>query len=205
MKIPSGDEIPIFVKEEFADFYKSMFDTVVKKEDMRAVFLEYAWDMNWCDPCAADPLSDKELKELGVFWLEDDTVNKKPVIQGDIMPRRMPPLSQPRKVFITRLHLRYDAKHFPEDLMFQETSDRSNFQGRYVLRHPWKGDAQCEAATQYRRDLPGRFDKEAKTLATLTGWGIDGIRDKMKKSGEYVDDVETEPKDNKKWWQRLWK
>ena len=22
---------------------------------MRAVFLEYAWDMAWCDPCAADP------------------------------------------------------------------------------------------------------------------------------------------------------
>ena len=24
--------------------------------------LEYAWDMSWCDPCAADPLSADELK-----------------------------------------------------------------------------------------------------------------------------------------------
>ena len=29
----------------------------VRRQDMRAVFLEYAWDMAWCDPCAADPLS----------------------------------------------------------------------------------------------------------------------------------------------------
>ncbi|MEN8218569.1 MAG: hypothetical protein ABFS56_19815 [Pseudomonadota bacterium] len=27
----------------------------------------------------------------------------------------------------------------PEDLVFQETADSSNFQGRYVLRHPWTG------------------------------------------------------------------
>jgi len=40
-------------------------------------------------------------------------------------------------VFVTRLHLRYDAEHFPDDLRFQETADRSNFQGRYVLRQPW--------------------------------------------------------------------
>ena len=36
---------------------------------MRVVFLEYAWDMGWCDPCAADPLSSRELQDLGVFWI----------------------------------------------------------------------------------------------------------------------------------------
>ena len=51
---------------------------------------------------------------------------------------------------MTRLHVRYDAAHFPEDLVFQETADRTNFQGRYVLRHEWKGEASCEAARQYR-------------------------------------------------------
>jgi hypothetical protein len=29
---------------------------------MRAVFVEYAWDMGWCDPCAANPLSADELR-----------------------------------------------------------------------------------------------------------------------------------------------
>ena len=39
---------------------------------MRAVFVEYAWDMGWCDPCAADPLSNKELVALGARWIADD-------------------------------------------------------------------------------------------------------------------------------------
>ena len=34
---------------------------------MRAVFVEYAWDMGWCDPCAAEPLTNKELVELGAL------------------------------------------------------------------------------------------------------------------------------------------
>jgi hypothetical protein len=57
VKLPTGMEIPLFVKSEFADFYKAMFSEQVRKEDMRVLFTEYAWDMNWCDPCAADPLS----------------------------------------------------------------------------------------------------------------------------------------------------
>ena len=36
---------------------------------MKAVFMEYFWDMGWCDPCAADPLTQEELRKLGVFWL----------------------------------------------------------------------------------------------------------------------------------------
>ena len=36
------------------------------------VVTEYAWDMAWCDPCAADPLSARELRELGVFWINPD-------------------------------------------------------------------------------------------------------------------------------------
>jgi hypothetical protein len=40
---------------------------------------------------------------------------------------------QRQQVFLTRLHVRYDNAHFPEDLVFQETGDRVNFQGRYVL------------------------------------------------------------------------
>ena len=50
---------------EFSRFYKAMFTRQVEKQDGRAVFLEYAWDMKWCDPCAADPLSSDELRQLG--------------------------------------------------------------------------------------------------------------------------------------------
>src|SRR3989454_2986657 len=66
VRLPSDAQIPLFVRDEFPRFYRDMFTQQVKKEDMRAVFLEYAWDMNWCDPCAADPLTPDELRQLGV-------------------------------------------------------------------------------------------------------------------------------------------
>lgn len=189
VKLPTDKEVPLYVKGEFGEFYKSMFHEQVEQENGRAVFLEYAWDMGWCDPCAADPLSAKELRELGVYWLDDGASN--------IMPRR--PTPQAQNVFVTRLHVSYDAEHFPEDLMFKETGDRSNFQGRYVLRHPYKGDAKCEAAEQYRAELPKRFEKEAQTLANLTGWDIDDIREKMNDSDQPFSEPAKES-----WWERLW-
>jgi hypothetical protein len=190
VRLPSDAEVPLFVKDDFANFYKAMFGKQVVREDRRAVFLEYAWDMAWCDPCAADPLSPSELRELGVFWTGDD---------GRPMGRMIPPGAGPQNVFLTRLHLRYDGEHFPEDLVFQETGDRENFQGRFILRHPWTGSDRCEAAQQYRRELPKRYEKQAQTLASLTGWDIQKIRGRMnlKASGPAEED---EP-----WWKALWK
>jgi len=154
VKLPTGMEVPLFVKAEFKAFYKAMFAEQVRREDMRVVFLEYAWDMASCDPCAADPLSPEELKKLGA-----------------------PSPSTPR-TFVSRLHVRYDAQHFPEDLVFQETTDRESFQGRYVLRHPWTGEARCAGALAYGRDRASRQEREARNLARLTGWSIDEIRRK---------------------------
>src|SRR5205807_9628312 len=166
VRLPSDMDLPIYIKDRFKDFYRDMFDRQVKKEDMRAVFLEYAWDMSWCDPCAADPLSTEELRSLGVFWLDPDPAAGRS--------------GRAQEAFITRLHVRYDAEHFPEDLVFQETADRSNFQGRYVLRHPFAGSLQCEAGRQYEQQLQQRHEREATTLASLTGWDVATVRGKMK-------------------------
>src|SRR5437879_12670352 len=89
----------------------------------------------------------------------------------------------PVDVFMTRLHVRYDATSFPEDLVFQETADRANFQGRYVLRHPWKGEAKCEAAERYRQSLRVRAEREASTLSSLTGCPMEAIRRKVGPAG----------------------
>jgi hypothetical protein len=192
VKLPTGDELPLYVKDRFADFYKAMFAHQAMKENMSAIFTEYAWDMGWCDPCAADPLSEDELRNLGVFWLNDSG----DAPRGTIRPP-VPLPSGPRNAFITRLHVRYDAAHFPEDLVFQETADRTNFQGRYVLRHKWTGEASCEAASRYRVELPKRQEREAQSLATLTGWNINDIRRSMK-----IAPPAPEPA---AWWQRIWK
>ncbi len=188
VKLPTGMDVPVYVKDEFGEFYKAMFADQVTREAERAVFLEYAWDMNWCDPCAADPLSAGELRELGVYWSGGG--------EGDAIMR---PPQQAQDVFVTRLHVSYDAAHFPEDLMFKETGERENFQGRYVLRHPYKGDAKCDAAREYKAELPKRFEQEAQTLSSLTGWDIDGIRAKMKTGGQPFT-----PPDKEKWWERIW-
>ncbi len=185
VKLPSGMDLPLYIKGEFADFYRAMFNEQVKKENMEAVFLEYAWDMSWCDPCAADPLSAKELRDLGVFWVEDGS---QPLLPGS---------AGAKDVFITRLHVRYDAEHFPEDLVFQETGDRTNFQGRYVLRHLWTGDESCGAAKIYKRHLHERQEEEARALANLTGRNINDIRKRMKIERRLK-------KDDREWWQRIW-
>lgn len=181
VKLPTGMNLPVYVKNEFGDFYKAMFDEQVRKENMRSVFLEYAWDMSWCDPCAADPLSTRQLRELGVFWISNDS------------PR--PSKAGAQNAFVTRLHVRYDGEHFPEDLVFQETSDRSNFQGRYVLQHPYEGELSCDAGG-YRDQVRQRQSQEAETLASLTGWDLTDVRARMNLG-------DSTPQDS--WWQRLWK
>jgi len=197
-KIPTGMDIPLFVKDEFGEFYKAMFDTAVKKENMKTVFLEYAWDMGWCDPCAADPVPNKDLKSLGVWWINNPPENIKPV---PMQSRRiMPPRAA--NVYVTRMHVRYDAKTFPEDLMLQETSDRKNFQGRYVMRTPWTGEMSCKAGEDYAAGLPDRFEKEAQNLANLTGWDINDIRAKMAKNGQIFDPIDTPPLTP--WYEDMW-
>jgi hypothetical protein len=170
-KLPTGMAVPLYVKDEFAPFYRAMFDRAVDRADRRAVFLEYAWDMGWCDPCAAEPLKNKELVELGARWIASD---------DDQAFRSMPGAD----AFVTRLHVRYDAAHFPEDLVFMETKDRENFQGRYVLQHPWQGAAGCRAGDHYWSSLPDRFRREADTLADLTGWQVAEIQTRMEATGQ---------------------
>src|SRR3981081_2771651 len=65
VKLPTGPSVPLYVKNDFGSFYRATFDQAVRNADMRAVFTEYAWDMGWCDPCASEPLSNRELVELG--------------------------------------------------------------------------------------------------------------------------------------------
>ena len=189
VKLPANMDLPVFLRSEFGSFYKAMFNEQAKREAMKVVFTEYFWDMGWCDPCAADPLTTEELKQAGVSWLPEQhlTPNAPQPGMPPLMRRPMPGGAQ--QAMVTRLHVRYSAETFPEDLMFQETKDRQNYQTRYVLRHAWKGDAdKCEAAKPYFEQLVQRQEKEAQTLANLTGWNINDIRQKAGlKTGALID------------------
>jgi hypothetical protein len=197
VKLPTGMDLPAYIRDDFGDFYKAMFGQEVRRNDMTAVFSEYVWNLGtFCDPCSAPPLSADELRQLGVYWVSPDD---RP---GGIYPNiaQGPFEGQgPGQVIFTRLHVRYSAATFPEDLMFQETQDTENFQVRYVLRHPWAGSSEsCPAAQAYFDALRQRRQTEALTLADLTGWKIDEI---YRKQG--IDPATmAQPA---QWWQQLWK
>ena len=158
--IPTDIELPVFVEDVFGQFYKRLFATTATRD---TVVTEYAWDMAWCDPCAADPLSAAELRELGVDWARGDS-------------------NAGQDVFVTRMHFRYDKSGFQRDLLLRETSDRRNFQGRYVLRNPYDGRITCEEGVQYVRDTRRRMRSEAATLRRLTGWSRSEIDARIRQS-----------------------
>jgi hypothetical protein len=49
--------------------------------------------------------------------------------------------------------------------MLQETADCQNFQGRYVLRHPYTEPATCDAGVSYRN---GRASSRSRRTTLLS-------------------------------------
>ena len=176
VKLPSEVNLPEFVEDDFAGFYRDLFSRSYAREDGRAAFLEYAWDMAWCDPCAADPLTLDELRRAGVFWLDESS-------------------GQAPNVYLTRLHVRYTPETFPEDLMFRVTDNRENYQARYVLQRPYEGELTCEAGRDYIREVRARRAEEARTLARLTGRDLSVILAQM---GTFDPPVAVAP-----WWDEV--
>ena len=182
VKMPTGAEVPMFVKEDFANVARAAFDRAVAKEGMRTVFLEHAWNASWCDPCAGPPLDNRELRQLGASWLDDNGGGQ---------------------VFVTRLHARYDAASFPEDLVFQETANAENFQVRYVQRTPFTGPCDCQAGAEYRKTLQARHEQQAASLVELTGWTPGRVRQRMATGPDsYLPKVNVQAQQT--WWQKMW-
>lgn len=99
---------------------------------------EYAWDMGWCDPCAADAPPAEQLEEVGVVGYTP---------------------------FVTRLRLRYTPEEVDADLALYAAGDRTQDQVRYILHNPqleglaelcegWEPEGTDECPPQDRR-APG--------------------------------------------------
>ena len=158
VKIPSNMNLPEYVEDDFGSFYVDMLGHSYERMGEKSVFIEYAWDMAWCDPCAADPLTLDELRAAGVFWVGENSNVNAP------------------NVYLTRLHLQYTKESHPEDLMFKVTTNRENLQGRYILQRPFRDELICDEAIDYIRQVQERQDVEAQTLANATGWDMTEIR-----------------------------
>lgn len=147
-RLPTGVNIPFFAKPVFKQVYQDMFSEQARREDYRVVFTEYFWNMGFCDPCAADPLTVEEQRKLGAFWVGggDPVQNFKALVTPGAEAGKMDAALMNRRggwggspVMVTRLHLRYTASSFPEDLMLTQTSDQQNWQVRQVVQQPYEG------------------------------------------------------------------
>lgn len=156
--MPTGTQIPLFVKPDFGDFYVDVFDRQYAAQGRNAVFLEYAWNVSpsWggmkCDPCIGPPPIINDLVTAGCDWLG----NGQNLVQNG--------------AYFTRLHVRYDRKNFPQDLQFQVTPNKEHYQARYVLTHSASGPFDCSSAQTYLHDQRNRRIEEVDNLEILAGW-----------------------------------
>ena len=165
ISLPTGKNIPLFVKNNFGNFYANLFQNQWDKEGKALAMLEYAWDVSpknyvKCDPCVATAPSTQDLVQAGVWWLNRDWTNYEDVWDDD---------DYSDNVYFTRLHIRYNRKSFPQDLIFQVTPNKDNYQARYVITHPATGDFNCEAGKKYLKELKQRRANELEMLTYLTG------------------------------------
>lgn len=181
--VPTDIDVPEFVREDFPGFYRTVFARREASERDGAVFLEYAWSVMAnrvsCDPCSAPVLRPDELRSLGAAWAAV--------------------YEMPRPVFLTRLHVRYDSRRFPEDLQLQETANATNWQARYVIHHPYRGGDECPEMAAYRKTVWQRRESEAHNYCQLTGAALQMTRTRMA-----VGEKWEEPQEAMQWWERIW-
>jgi Na+-translocating ferredoxin:NAD+ oxidoreductase RnfD subunit len=166
--IPTSKNVPLFVKNNFGNFYANLFQHQWSKEGKAIAVLEYAWDVSpknfvKCDPCVATAPSEQDLVQAGVWWINRDWNDYSDVDndQEDYSDN----------VYFTRLHIRYNRDKFPQDLMFQATPNTENYQARYIITHPATGDFSCDEGKKYLKQLKQRRADEMEMLAYLTGKG----------------------------------
>ncbi len=190
-RAPSGDELPGVVALDPGRFYHALLGELARKKPATPV-LEYAWPGTWCEPCAAEALTPRAWRKLGVFWIDSAAAPTKDNL-------RRQPLHADAKlqsVFVSRLHLVYGEKPPKTDPAFLVTNDQNNFQTRFVVREPFRGAASCESAAEYVKAQPKKREAEAQTLARLTGWDLSRVRREMgaktppaTKGKNWVDDL----------------
>jgi len=165
ISVPTSKKIPLFVKDNFGSFYANLYQHQWNREGRSIAFLEYAWDVSpknfvKCDPCVATAPSTQDLVQAGVWWINRDWNEYSDVGEED---------NYSQDVYFTRLHIRYNRKSFPQDLIFQVTPNKENFQARYIITHPATGSFDCDAGKKYIRQLRERRANELDMLTYLTG------------------------------------
>ncbi|MFT3694840.1 MAG: DUF2330 domain-containing protein [Kofleriaceae bacterium] len=145
--IPTNLTVDDAVRTRFAEFYAALFDHAIAQKP-GSVVTEYSWQASSCDPCPGPTLDGNDLQTFGADVMGSNYKNA------------------PGDYTLTRLHARY-GKDISNDLVFRSVdgiiggtgipdpqgeistkvvgSSSNNFQGRYVIMHPWQGAISCAA------------------------------------------------------------
>jgi MYXO-CTERM domain-containing protein len=168
--IPTNLPVTDAVRTRFGEFYAALFDHALEQKP-GAVVTEYAWDASSCDPCPGPTLDGNDLQTFG----------------GNVLGARYQDV---HGYTLTRLHARYGTE-VKDDLSFRavepiaggrgipdahgEMSSQvthegiNNFQGRYVILHPWTGALSCEAP---KRGVWGGPNKSQQIAAPLAATNL---------------------------------
>jgi MYXO-CTERM domain-containing protein len=167
--VPTNLEVKDEVRNRFGEFYDALFDHALAQKP-GAVVTEYAWDSGSCDPCPGPTLDGNDLLTLG----------------GDVLQTTYKGTNV-SSMTLTRLHARY-GKDIGNDLMFRavqpieggrgipdaqghmdasvQKASTNNFQGRYVILHPWQGAVACASPVRGRWGGPTGQQQQIATPAT---------------------------------------
>lgn len=185
-RLPAGMTLPAFIEDDFDGFYNAMFNRLQSRENGKAVILEYAARLNHTSDGANLRLHD--LRRLGLMW---DRMSA-----PDVMPEG----------FLTKLHVRYNSRTFPDDLQLIMTGDETVFEPTYSVNQVFKGHSHCGETVrqQYWRDVKTRDQGEAQRLARLTGWSMSDIATKtsIHRKGADMTPLPDEP--DGPWWRDMW-
>jgi hypothetical protein len=156
--IPTNLDVIGGTKERFGPFYASLFDRTLERHP-KAIVTEYSWDASTCDPCPGPTLDENDFQALGA-----DSLPAANAGGGG------PSMGKGRGFggggwVITRLHARYSKESLGADIIFKaappiaggrevmgangqlengpQSAPYNNFQGRYAIRHQWKGPIAC--------------------------------------------------------------
>jgi MYXO-CTERM domain-containing protein len=153
VRIPTNIRVQDDVRNSFAGFYEALFAKTLASAPQNAVVTEYAWNANSCDPCPTPALTPEDLATLGAD-ITQGVGPDQPFLNVDYV--------------LTRLHYRYTTETLGDDLIFKEApplvggrgipdskgeledtsmgaaASFNNFQGRYIILHPWERAIQCQ-------------------------------------------------------------
>lgn len=192
-KMPSGVDLPLFVKNDFAQVYADIFAQSVTTDNFQSLFLEFSGDLGWCPNCKdADTLTRADLRGLGAWWVDKAKTQKS----------KAAPESTPDNIYFTRMHIRHTNKTLLNNVEFVNAKDKNRFQTVFNLHQPYIKDAVCEDGRLYQANLPRIYDVQLNNLVALTGYEAVDIRARMTEGGQNFDLQSDE--DAAQWWERMW-